>query len=101
MEDNIMKIAKIKSVVLDKALQDRKSFWTLSLYLREYNRTEDGCFISEIVKDTDGWTTNLRLSLQDYLFNEGGQEADKLWELAEKLIGKKTIDFKCINIVTI
>lgn len=96
-----MKIAKIKSVVLDKALQDRKNFWTLSVYLGEYNRTEDGCFISEIVKDTDGWTTNLRLSLEDYLFNEAGQEAEKLWELAEKLIGKKTIDFKCINIVTI
>lgn len=99
MEDNIMKIAKIKSVVLDKALQDRKNFWTLSLYLGEYNRTEDGCFITEVVKDSDGWTTNLRLSLHDYLFNEEGQEAEKLWELAEKLIGKKTIDFKCINTV--
>lgn len=96
-----MKIAKIKSVVLDKALQDRKNFWTPSVYLGEYNRTEDGCFITEVVKDTDGWTTNLRLSLEDYLFNEAGQEAEKLWELAEKLIGKKTIDFKCINIVTI
>lgn len=96
-----MRIAKIKSEVLSKALQDRKSFWTLSVYLGEYNRTEDGCFVTEVVKDSDGWTTNLKLSLHDYLFNEGGQEADKLWELAEKLIGKKTIDFRCINIVTI
>lgn len=96
-----MRIAKIKSEVLSKALQDRKSFWTLSVYLGEYNRTEDGCFVTEVVKDSDGWTTNLKLSLHDYLFNEAGQEAEKLWELAEKLIGKKTIDFRCINIVTI
>jgi hypothetical protein len=96
-----MRIAKIKSEVLSKALQDRENFWTLSVYLDEYNRTEDGCFVTEVVKDTDGWTTNLRLSLGDYLFNEAGQEAEKLWDLAEKLIGKKTIDFKCINIVTI
>jgi len=94
-----MKIAKIKSVVLDKALQDRKNFWTLSVYLGEYRRTEDGCFISEIVKDCDGWTTNLRLSLHDYFFNEEGQEAEKLWDLAEKLIGKKIVDFKCVKIV--
>jgi len=99
-----MRIAKIKSVVLDKALQDRKNFWTLSVYLGEYRRTEDGCFITEVVKEygataKDPWTTNLRLSLQDYFFNEERQEVDKLWNFAEKLIGKKTIDFKCINVV--
>ena len=94
-----MKIAKIKSVVLDKALQDRKNFWTLSVYLGEYKRTEDGCFISEIVKDSDGWTTNLRLSLGDYFFNEEGQEAKKLWDLAKSITEKGVIDFKVINIV--
>ena len=94
-----MKIAKIKSVVLDKALQNREDFWTLSVYLGEYKRTEDRCFISEVVRDSDGWTTNLRLSLGDYLFNEQAEEAKKLWDLAKGITEKGVIDYQIINIV--
>ncbi len=96
-----MKIAKIKSIVLDKALQDRENFWTLSVYLGEYRRTEDGCFISEVVRDSDGWTTNLRLSLGDYLFNEQAEEAKKLWNLAKGITEKGVIDYKVVSIVEI
>lgn len=95
-----MKLAKVKSVVLDKALQTRE-FWTLSVYLDSYRRTEDGGFLCEVVKDGDKPELEIKLSLYDYFFNEEGGEALKLWDFAEKTVGKKYVDIEVLNIVTL
>ena len=95
-----MKLAKVKSVVLDKALESRQ-FSSLHMYIAGFagfERTSDGCFVSEIVDDCGTPTLELKLALSDYFFNEG-HEANKLWDFAEKTIGKKIVDIKVVNIV--
>ena len=96
-----MKIAKVRSIVLSKALEDYRTFSALHMYIAGFGgfeRDEEGYFISKIVDDCGTPTLDIRLALQDYLFNEY-QEYDKLWELAEKILGKKTIDLDVIKIV--
>lgn len=97
-----MKIAKVNCPIISEALKDRRTFSTLSCYIEGfggYKRTEDGCFLSEIVQYDNKPTLNLKLSLEDYFFNEEGREAEKLWEFAEKLTGKKNIEWTIIKIV--
>ena len=91
-----MTILKIQSKVLDKALQDREMF-SLRMYLDSYQRTKDGCFVCRLVDDSGEPTPEIKLSLFDYTFNES--ESEKLWDIAEETIGKRTIDLKIINMV--
>lgn len=99
-----MKLAKVKSVVLDGALKTNE-FPSLHMYIAGFGgfeRTSDGCFVSKIVKDSDNKPVlDIRLALEDYFFNEEGQEAEKLWEFAENIVGKKFVDIKVINIVSL
>ncbi len=98
-----MKIAKVKSVVLDKALQSNK-FPSLHMYIAGFagfERTDDGCFISKIVKDCDNKPVlDIKLALEDYFFNEY-HEYPNLWKFAKKLLGKEFVDLKVINIVSL
>ena len=98
-----MKIAKVKSVVLDKALKSDK-FPSLHMYIAGFGgfeRTSDGCFVSKVVKDSDNKAVlDLRLALEDYFFNEY-HEYPKVWEFAEEVIGKKEVDLTVVNIVTL
>lgn len=98
-----MKLAKVKSVVLDKALQSDE-FPSLFMYiagLGGFERTDDGCFISKIVKDCDNKPVlDIKLALEDYFFNEY-HEYPSLWKFAENLLGKQLVDLKVINIVTL
>lgn len=98
-----MKLAKVKSKVLDEALKSNE-FPSLHMYIAGfggYERTSDGCFVSKIVKDSDDKPVlNIKLSLEDYFFNEY-HESDKVWDFAEKIIGKKEIDLTVVNIVTL
>lgn len=86
-----MLIAKVYSKVLNKALESKK-FFALDCYLTTFQRTPDGCFISDVVEFEGKPTLSIRLSLEDYCFNE--KESADLWILAEKAIGKRTIDLK-------
>ena len=99
-----MKIAKVKSKVLDEALKNYEEFPALHMYIAGfagYERTSDGCFVSKIVKDYDGKSVlEMRLSLEDYFFNEQ-PESNTLWAFASKIIGKKEIDLKVLNIVSL
>ena len=50
-----MRLAKVKSVVLDKALKSDR-FPSLHMYIAGFGgfeRTSDGCFVSRVVKDSD------------------------------------------------
>lgn len=98
-----MKLAKVKSVVLDEALKSRR-FQSLHMYIAGFGgfeRTSDGCFISKVVKDSDNKPVlDIRLALEDYFFNEY-HEYPALWEFAEKILGKKEVDLTVINIVTL
>ena len=98
-----MKIAKVQSKVLDKALKSKR-FPSLRMYIAGFGgfeRTSDGCFVSKDVKDSDNKAVlEIRLSLEDYFFNEY-HECDKLWDFAEQIIGKKEVDLTVINIVTL
>lgn len=89
-----MKIYKIKSVVLDAALKT-KEFGSLEMYLMYFGRTEDGCFISQWNNRCD--EVDLKSAIKDYCSNE--QESEKIWDLAEKVIGKRKIDLNTINVV--
>ena len=98
-----MRLAKVKSVVLDAALKS-DNFPSLHMYIAGFGgfeRTSDGCFISKIVKDSDNKAVlDIRLALEDYFFNEY-HEYPALWEFAEKILGKKEVDLTVINIVTL
>lgn len=98
-----MKIAKVQSKVLDEALKTKK-FPSLHMYIAGFGgfeRTSDGCFVSKVVKDSDGSPIlEIKLALQDYFFNEY-HEYPNLWKFAEKLLGKQLVDLKVINIVTL
>lgn len=98
-----MKLAKVKSVVLDEALKSKK-FQSLHMYIAGFGgfeRTSDGCFISKVVRDCDNKPVlDIRLALEDYFFNEG-HEYSALWEFAEKTLGKKEVDLTVVNIVTL
>lgn len=98
-----MKLALVKSVVLSKALEDPNEFSALHMYIAGFTgfeRDENGNFLTKIVDFCGKPTLDIRLALEDYLFNEY-QEADKIWDLAEKTIGKKTIDLKVLKVVTL
>lgn len=98
-----MKLALVKSVVLSKALEDPNEFPALHMYIAGFGgfeRDENGNFITKIVDDCGEPTLDIRLALHDYLFNEY-QEADKIWNLAEKVIGRKSIDIKVLKVVTL
>lgn len=92
-----MRIAKVYSKVLNKALESRK-FCGLSLYAGDFWRTEDGCFVSKVVDFGGKPTLDFKLALEDYFFNEY-KEGDKLFDFAEEVIGKKEIDLKCLKVV--
>ena len=96
-----MKLAKVKSVVLDEALKSRK-FQSLHMYIAGFGgfeRTSDGCFVSKIVRDCDNKPVlDIRLALEDYFFNEA-HEWNKLWDFAEKVIGKREVDLTVIKVV--
>ena len=98
-----MKLALVKSVVLSEALKDPDEFPALYMYIAGFcgfERDENGNFITKIVDYCGEPTLDIRLTLQDYLFNEY-QEYNKLWALAEKLLGKKTIDLKVLKVATL
>ena len=98
-----MRLAKVKSVVLDKALKSGR-FPSLHMYIAGFGgfeRTSDGCFVSRVVKDSDNKAVlDIRLALEDYFFNEP-HEWNELWDFAEKAIGKREIDLTVINVVTL
>ena len=90
-----MILLKVKSNVLNNALQD-KEMRMLKVYLKYYKRTEDDCFICEEVKDSDNKNIpEIKLSLFDYTFNE--RESDKIWQLAKSLLGKEIIDLQIVK----
>lgn len=91
-----MKIAKVRSEVLKKALESRE-FFALGCYLSSFQRTPDGCFISAIVEFEGKPTLSIRLSIDDYCFNE--KESEGIWILAQKVIGRSTIDLEVCTIV--
>lgn len=84
-----MKICKVHSKVLITALRS-KEFGVLSMYLSGVKIDKDDTFVCEMVKDENKWIPDIKLSLQDYFFNES--ESKKLWSLAETLLGRKYID---------
>ena len=92
--------ARVQSKVLTTALNEEhiKDFGVLSMYLQWFDKDGD-CFISDIREFDGKSTTGLRLSLEDYFFNE--RESEELWKLAKKLLGKKTIDMKILKIVSL
>lgn len=90
-----MKIAKIKSVVLDAALRTHK-FFTLSCYLDNYTRVE-GCFITILNEQQGMW--DIRCSIIDYVCNE--PESEQLFQFAEELIGRKFIDLEVVSETTL
>lgn len=98
-----MRLAKVKSVVLDAALKSDR-FPSLHMYIAGFGgfeRTSDGCFVSRVVKDSDNKAVlDIRLALEDYFFNEP-HEWNKLWDFAEKAIGKREVDLTVVNIVTL
>lgn len=85
-----MLLAKVQSRVLSTA---RKELPVLNMYLSIFKITDQICFISE-VKNKE---MQLKAVLEDYFFNE--KESPKLWDIAEKIEGKKTIDLKVIALV--
>lgn len=90
-----MKIAKIQSVVLSEALKTRQ-FFTLSCYLGNFMRNE-GCFISQWNEAQRMW--DIRCTLLDYISNE--IESEQLFQLAEKLTGRKAIDLNIVAETTL
>ena len=96
-----MKFYKVRSVVLSTALQPerRHEFSALRMYLGEFKRTEDGCFLTEINPSPYSNELLLKDALFDYTFNE--RESEQIWELAKKLTGKETIDFKIVKTIEI
>ena len=91
-----MRLAKVKSRVLTKAL-DSKKFWCLGMYVGDFKREGD-CFISEVVIREGKPVLDLKLALFDYGFNEY-QEMLKVYEMAEATIGKKEIDLHVLKVV--
>ena len=89
-----MRLAKVKSRVLAKAL-DSKKFWCLGMYVGDFKREGD-CFICEVVTCEGKPTLDIKLALFDYGFNEY-QEMLKVYEMAEAIIGKKEIDLHMLQ----
>lgn len=98
-----MRLVKLDCPIISKALEDYNSFRALHMYIAGFTgfeRTEDGCFLSKIVKCGDELALDFKLTLEDYFFNEH-KEAEKLWEFAEKMTGKKNITWEVVKVVTI
>lgn len=93
-----MKLAKVQSVVLTHCVS-QPEMQMLRMYLHDFEQEENNCFICKVVKDNKGLVLDIRLALEDYFFNE--PESEGVWPLAEKLIGKREIDIKVLNVVTI
>ena len=89
-----MRLARIQSTVLDKALQS-KQFFALSCYLNSFTRTDKGQFISPFNNSENMW--NLKVCLMDYCANE--VESEQLFEFAQQLLGRKSIDILVVNTV--
>lgn len=90
-----MKIAKIQSQVLSEALRTRK-FFALSCYLGNFTRNE-GCFVTTWNEQQGMW--DIRCAILDYISNE--MESEQLFDFAEELIGRKTIDLKVVAETTL
>ena len=88
-----MKISRVKSRVLAKALDSRK-FGILDMYIGSFTREGD-----EFITTYQDGELGIKLCLQDYCFNE--QESADLWKLAEEVIGVKKIDLKILKTVEI
>ena len=86
-----MKISRVKSRVLAKALDSRK-FGVLSMYLDSFTREGD-----EFITDYQGDEMGLKLCLFDYFCNE--PESAGLWNIAEEILGHKTVDLKILKTV--
>ena len=93
-----MKYAKIRSKVLTEALKDHKKFGVLDMYLNTFHKEGD-CLISDVTEENGETRIGLKDAIFDYFFNE--RESKELWSLAEKLIGKRRIDMKIINVVVL
>ena len=97
-----MKIAKLNCPVISEALKDTEKFGVLHMYMcgiGGFERTEEGSFISKIVKYGDTSALQFKLALEDYFFNEEGREADELWKFAEELTGKQNIQWEILKII--
>ena len=93
-----MKYFKVSSRVLSEALKDKRKFSVLSLYIGEYQRS-DGYFVSTEHPNKE-CVCNLKAALLDFLFNEiGSEEWDALYEIGERILGRKDIDLKLIAVV--
>ena len=90
-----MRIAKIQSTVLTEALRTRK-FFALSCYLSHFTQSE-GCFVTSWNEQQGMW--DIRCAILDYVCNE--VESEQLYQLAEELIGRKTIDLKVVSETTL
>lgn len=88
-----MKLAKVKSVVLHKALQS-KEFGMLRMYLSSLQK-EGEYFITPYNPYCKEW--DIRSILSDYFFNE--EESESLWSFAENTIGSRRIDLILISTV--
>jgi hypothetical protein len=86
-----MKIGKIKSRVLFKALESKK-FFSLSCYLDSYQRHGE-YFISIWHNAENMW--DIRVALCDYCANE--PESEELFRFAEELIGERRIDLTVMS----
>lgn len=75
-----MVLAKVKMSKEFMEIFNDKEFSMLRLYLSMLKRDGD-CFISEVVDNE----LNLKLTLQDYFFNEKGEEADEFWKRCNKV----------------
>lgn len=97
-----MKLAKVQSVVLTHCIS-QPDMPILRMYLEHFEQDDNNCFICKVVEVIRGGNQkpvlDIRLALEDYLFNE--PESEGVWPIAEKLIGERKIDLKVLNIVTL
>ena len=95
-----MKIAKLSCPIISEALKDRKIFPSLNLYLGNsgHGRTEDGCFLTDVVSYGEKPTLNFKLVLDDYFFNEE-EEAEQLWQFIKEKTGNTNIEWTVLKVV--
>jgi len=87
-----MKIGKLKSEVLSSALET-KEFFLLSCYMQNFQRDDDGTFISPWNSNKETW--DLKVALLDYCVSE--RESEDLFNFAEELIGTPVVDLKLVS----
>lgn len=99
-----MKYARVDCPVLKKALETR-DFPVLNMYLSgggfSPRQTKEGHFITDVERNEEkgDLVLGMQLSIEDYLFNEEGGEAPKLWEFVNKETGNTRIEWNVLEIV--